>query len=389
MSGVPQSDLRKTNLLVDETLLVRNKLVAADSEFANITFHSGTVNLQEVITTSIDAKQLVISGTSTTTATNGNLLFTQTPSSILAGQVPEFTTNGSTQVRGVAKSTVTGSTLSYFFSDGSDGNVTISGGTTTLTRDMYYDTLTIDSTGVLIPAGFVIFCKTALINNGLIHMNGGNGAAAAAGVGGAGGTPATSSGGLISGQAGGAGANTTLSAASVVASGTLLGGSGGAGADTTVPSYGGAIKFITNYVNGATFLGNIGLLPFLFRINSTAGILLGGIPGGGGSGGGGGATGGGGGGGAGGGWIMIIAREISGTGRFESKGGNGGNGAAAGGGAGGGGGGGVVYCLSLANSISSLQVVLTGGTAGTVFGSGLTSARNGDIGVYQNNLLTS
>ncbi len=387
MSGAPPNDLRKNNLVVDETLLVRGKLVANDSEFENVVIHSGTVHLQQVKAENVDTQQLVVAGTGMITPAIGNLLFAQNISTIQAGYIPEFTTNGSAEVRSIPKSSVMASTLSYFFEDGSDGDHTISGGATTLVRDMYYDTLTVDSTGILIPAGFCIFCKTALVNNGVIHMNGGNGAAGVAGVGGAGGTPATSTGGLISGQAGGAGANATLSAATVSSVGTLLGGTGGAGADTAT-TFGGSLKFATSYVNSATFLENVALLPFLFRVNSSAGVLMGGVPGGGGGGGAGSALGGGGGGGAGGGWIMIVARDISGTGTFESKGGNGGNGATLGG-AGGGGGGGVVYFLSLTNHISLLQIIVTPGVAGVLSGAGLTAAKNGNPGVFQNHVLSS
>ena len=48
------------------------------------------------------------------------------------------------------------------FGDGSDGPVTISSGTTTLTRDMYYSDLTVSSTGVLLTAGYRIFVSGTL-----------------------------------------------------------------------------------------------------------------------------------------------------------------------------------------------------------------------------------
>lgn len=40
------------------------------------------------------------------------------------------------------------------FGDGRDGNVTISSGVTTLTRDMFYNDLTISGTGSLVPNGY-------------------------------------------------------------------------------------------------------------------------------------------------------------------------------------------------------------------------------------------
>ena len=48
------------------------------------------------------------------------------------------------------------------FGDGSDGDVTISSGTTTLTRDMAYDDLTISGTGSLACAGYTIRVKGTL-----------------------------------------------------------------------------------------------------------------------------------------------------------------------------------------------------------------------------------
>jgi hypothetical protein len=44
-----------------------------------------------------------------------------------------------------------------WFGDGSDGDVTINSGTTTLTRDMYYHNLTLSGTGILNNGGFTIY----------------------------------------------------------------------------------------------------------------------------------------------------------------------------------------------------------------------------------------
>jgi hypothetical protein len=49
-----------------------------------------------------------------------------------------------------------------WFGDGSDGNVTISSGTTTLTRNMYYNNLTINGTGSIAAAGYQIFVAGTL-----------------------------------------------------------------------------------------------------------------------------------------------------------------------------------------------------------------------------------
>ena len=60
------------------------------------------------------------------------------------------------------------------FGDGSDGDVTVSVNTT-LTRDMNYNNLTIDSGVTLYPDGYVIYVCDTLIVNGTISRNGNNG----------------------------------------------------------------------------------------------------------------------------------------------------------------------------------------------------------------------
>jgi hypothetical protein len=67
--------------------------------------------------------------------------------------------------------------LGSFGSDGNDGAVTISSGTTTLTRDMFYTTLTISSGATLKTAGFRVFVQDTLTNAGTIHWNGNAGTA--------------------------------------------------------------------------------------------------------------------------------------------------------------------------------------------------------------------
>ncbi len=60
------------------------------------------------------------------------------------------------------------------FWDGSDWDVTISADTT-LTRDMYYNNLTINTTKKLYPNGYRIYVKGTLLNNGTISQNWNNG----------------------------------------------------------------------------------------------------------------------------------------------------------------------------------------------------------------------
>lgn len=92
---------------------------------------------------------------------------------------------GSTAWTSLGYSGATGpaQTLSYrSLGDGSDGNVTISSGTTTLTRDMFYNNLTINGTGQINTNGYKIFVKGYLDLTaapvGAINDNGLNGSAA-------------------------------------------------------------------------------------------------------------------------------------------------------------------------------------------------------------------
>lgn len=61
-----------------------------------------------------------------------------------------------------------------YFGDWADGDVTISSGTTTLTRDMYYNNLTITSPWVLNPNGYRVFVKWTIAWTGTINRNGNN-----------------------------------------------------------------------------------------------------------------------------------------------------------------------------------------------------------------------
>lgn len=105
------------------------------------------------------------------------------------------------------------------FGDGGDGDATIASGTTSITKDMYYNNLTIQTGGTLDTAGYRVFVKGTLTfqgtgkiarngNNGSNGNNGGNGSAGAGGAGGAGGNggSALASGTLYGGEAGGNGA---------------------------------------------------------------------------------------------------------------------------------------------------------------------------------------
>src|SRR3990167_448706 len=116
--------------------------------------------------------------------------------------------------------------FSKHFGDGSDGDVTITG-TTTLTRDMYYDNLIINPGGILQPSGYRVYAKTSITikDTGISRNNGGNAGNGSSGSGitqGTGGTAgAAAASGIfptIAGKAGGEGGTDTNP-----------GGAGGAG----------------------------------------------------------------------------------------------------------------------------------------------------------------
>ena len=104
------------------------------------------------------------------------------------------------------------------FGDGSDGNKTLSG-TTTLTRDMYYNNLTLAPSAVLAPNGYRVFVRGTL-SFGSGSQIAANGGAGTSGTGGNGITPGTLGGSATGGAPiSGGGAETNS-----------LGGSGGIGA---------------------------------------------------------------------------------------------------------------------------------------------------------------
>lgn len=305
----------------------------------------------------------------------------------------------------------TAPTLYSKFGDGSDGDVIISSNTS-LTRDMYYNNLTIQNGFVLSPKGFRIFVKNTLTfqGTGVIASNGGNGGVGGAGGLGTGGTAGATgaadytAGSLpapVAGQVGGvggtptnAGSNGTIGASNAKSIGSLgsAGGAGttggqsiagsGPGAGGTAGGAGAQTGTVFNKLNS---IESVYLLldtqPSIASFTGTAGS-------GSGSGGGGGKTtnsgdcgggGGGGGSGASGGFVWIAAYNVAtvnGNDYIQVKGGNGGNGGAGGnstghdggggsGGGGGAGGSGGVAIVIYRTKTGTGTVNLSGGTAGT------------------------
>jgi len=253
------------------------------------------------------------------------------------------------------------------FGDGSDGNVTINADTS-LTRDMYYDTLTVDTTKHLYCKCFRIFAKTKIDNNGFIEDNEDKDAAVG-GVGATsgGGTP-LNEGSLAAVSGGGTGRRDAvgLAANNVTPALGASGGVGGAGDDHAGGIAGTVTAPIATSGGFRSLVALITLKQYL-----AAGITK--LFGGSGGGGGGGDTGNGsgGGGGAPGGTLVLASPEIDNTGGVISvSGGDGGDGCPATN-AGGGGGGGGGFLALITNKLTAGTETAAAGAGGTAAGTGV------------------
>ena len=258
------------------------------------------------------------------------------------------------------------------FGDGSDGDVTISIATS-LTRDTYYENLTIDPGVELNAAGCRVFVRGTLTlgAGSVIKSDGGDGSGATAGLpalskslggGGSGGV-----GGTGIGQAGGPGGNIGSGAMGGAGANGTAGNGGGAGgtAGTLTPPVNVAPRDVVSATQGAAmdWQASGSPDPIVFR--------------GGSGGGGGGADSGGedGGGGGGGGGICMVAACIVSTPavgaqpEIRAQGGNGGNGVGfppnLGGGGGGGGGGCAILVRRVVLGAVGVNVHADGGNGGT------------------------
>ena len=313
---------------------------------------------------------------------------------------PVFGANTSGDINDAGTGTITIQTSSVagdspLFGDGSDGAVTISVNTT-LSSDMYYSSLTVNSGVTLNTGGYRVFVSGTLTNNGTISRVGNVGTAGNAGetttfgTGGAGG--AALAGGTIPGSlAGVAGGNGSNSGVGVVGSngsneangvgsaGAAGGAGGGTGGDLGgAAGTGGTVTTSASkprdYIIGTTLT----IIAGTTRINKNGGGSGGG--GGGEAGGaddGGGGSGGGGGGGSGsnGGTIVICARTLTNSGTITVAGGAGGNGGDGGdasgvnrdgsGGGGGGAGGSGGLMVIIYNALTAGTITVAGGAGGT------------------------
>lgn len=309
------------------------------------------------------------------------------------------------------------------YGDGQDGNVILATGTTTLSKDMLYDTLTVTSGSILQTAGFRIFAKTAIIFSGSAGVtgsisdigiagqtgsNGTSGSGGGAGVGGNGGDFGNGVAGKVDGYLArqvtavsflnGWGANGTQSgnasagsAGSTITTyvGTNTGSAGGTGGNASnndaTGGAGGAAGTVTALAATSGRCRDLMVLYLNRTFTISPGVSLfrwvgssGGGGGGAGSNGGASQEGGGGGGGCAGqpgGVVWIAAKSITGTGTITVQGGDGGRGGNGGpgftngsdnGGGGGGGGagqGGAIF-LFYNTMDSTITLIVSGGQGG-------------------------
>jgi hypothetical protein len=385
---------------------------------------SPTITTATINTPTISAPTFDVAGTDATGDTyynGGSGLFTRLPIgsngnllTITAG-LPAwsdtnsaFTFGGTTTFSGpVVISSATSSGYLKYYGDGSDGSVTVSSGTTTLTRDMYYSNLTVSANAAVETGGFRIYVSDTLTLSGAIIRNGNNGGNGATPTAGSAGT-ATSSGtlyGWAAGKIGGVGGTQAGAAAGAGTAGasefnkilSISGSTGGNGGTpfncgSTVSQTGIGAGSGSGIMSSSTLKTQITLLS-LFDHNGLLRTSDGSGSGGGGvhalNGGSGDCGSGGGGGGSGttGGviWISVKNISITSTGAILARGGKGGNGGAggashgSGGGGGAGGNGGLIVLiynyLSNAGAISVAGGV--GGTGGAGAGSGGTGTTGG------------
>ncbi len=258
-----------------------------------------------------------------------------------------------------------------FYGDGRDGDVKISFDTT-LTRNMYYKSLTIDPGVVFNANGYKIFVSGALVNNGIISADGGG---APGGMGGKGSYYSSNANNIFGAVSGQTGSTINDSLGGYGANG---GGGGMGNSPWNYPAQGGTGGSGTSLVSVPA--------PLDLALDSTSN-LKGGSSGGGGGGGGLGTKnprngtmyfsgGDGGKGGSGGGVVTIFAGTIKNSGSITARGllgipgapGDANNntlgGVGGAGGSGGAGGGGVIYLVS--NSMSAGNLNASGGNSGTI-----------------------
>lgn len=248
-------------------------------------------------------------------------------------------------------------TIWTHWGNGADGDVVIAVDTV-LTRDMFYNNLTVNAGVTLDSGGYQIVVKNKTINRGFI-ITFPDGLNPAVGFS----VPPSGEGAPNTDDVGTNGFGSLTRG---------LGGNGGDGGQSTLHGRGNGAQQIVDGANGYIVAIALMFMRFIYDIIvvSDFGIVCGG---GGGAGGGMNAGLQGGRGGAGGGWLNLISKVIDNIGGvIRANGANGGNALGANCGGGGGGGGGIVQVIS--TSIQNGTVQANGGLAGAKDGTGTIGA---------------
>jgi len=260
------------------------------------------------------------------------------------------------------------------YGDASDGNVVIST-TSSLSRDMFYESLVLTGAGNLDPNGFRIWAHTEVFvsSSAEIQRKGNDGTTSVAGA-------AMVDGSISGSQPGGNGGVSGSAGSNGLSANGSHGGSGGAGgtSDGVDGGAGGAAGVATAPDVDS---GGMRAVPQMELGHHFGSINL--SPQGGGGGGGGGSSGSvdtfGGAGAGGGGFIIINALKVVISGSVSVNGGNGANGSNGTAGGGGGGGAGAIAIVTSQTIIGSDKIFVSGGIGGAAVSTG-TAGSNGNSG---------
>lgn len=343
------------------------------TRYNSLNYNSGTGTL------TIYTKELVKSNT--TANLFSTLVNTKYPNPPLSDDLDPADIASNVTTGNVTEST---SVYGYFPTTTSvDGDVTVNKNLS-LTRNMYYSNLTVNSGVILNANGWRIVVTDTLTLNGTISNDGTDASTTVAGTG----TSNMYTTYLGPGTTGGAGLTVAgYGNAGVAAGYQCAGAKGGDGGQATGLYSGGlAGSYIAmSPVDGG--LNALSTLPiaFLGRMLSNNFYILGGTGGGGGA-----CTKGtsttvkSGAGGGGGGFMVIAARNITGSGKLSAHGGNGSSGSVTSGsggvGGGGGGGGGCIIVISQSGIPATITMDVSGGTGGASAGTAGNLGKDGAAG---------
>ena len=230
-----------------------------------------------------------------TGATYSNNTFTYTNNTggtfnVNFSTVTGLTVNGTLRATTVTATTVSATTifattyqnlpsinLDSIFGGGEDGDLELTSSTLTLTRDSFYNNITLNTNGIITTSSWRLFCKTISFKGGgaVVRNDGQNGSAAPSGSGGGSGTGASAGGFLAAGQSGTAGAvgvaQSNGAQSTVVANLALsphfnVSGPSGKGGNTALRT--GGISGATNLVTNIKYISTIPFVDTLLRVTT-------------------------------------------------------------------------------------------------------------------------